>query len=422
MSIKGYEFKKITTSPIFIVLTILFLAYNTVMIISNSNIKSELAVLNEIVNEVGYAINDDMMEEFKTYYEGQLKDASQLLKSRGYTINGTLGEFLERNNVYAGGDSKFNSEDIEQINKAAVIETYYFLSDRLNRQYDTVDINKLAESELANSPYNADVKEIIKKNYEKFELRFQELKLNGEHKNLFFYGKSYRMHSFLFKHIFTTMIYEIMILVVLATSFVLNYEFEGKTAAIVYTTKRGRNIIKDKLLTALGFTVVITTIIMAITLLIYFAVFDYSGLWGASVNSFFSQEYNIPYMTWWNMSILDYLIAVSIVVYVLQLIFCGLTFTVSVLIKNTYIVFGTFAIMVGLGILLPSLVPASLNTVIASVYTPFTLILNPSWYFMFKGGLQLNKYYEVITLVIWGIGVLLLGTLSIYKFKRESIK
>lgn len=422
MEIKKFEFKKIISSPIFIVLTLIFLAYNTMTIMNKSYIRNDLKVLNEIVGQVGYAINDDMMLDFQSYYENQLKDATELLKEKGYKVYDTMREFFENNYIYDGGDSKFSSHQVEFLDKVASIEAYYFLSSDLEQGYERIDINKIAEGDLAKSPYNDNVNNIIKKNYEKFATRFEELKANGEHKNLFFHGKTYRMHSFLFKDIFTAMIYEIMILIVLAAAFILNYEFESKTALVAYSTKRGRNLIKDKLIVALGFTLLTTTVIIGEALLIYFSVFDYSGLWGTSINSFFGQEWNIPYLTWWNMSIAKYLVSVILVTYILELIFCGITFILATFIKNTYIVFGTFAIIVGGGILLPTIIPATLNIIIATVYTPFTLLMNSSWWFMLKSDITTYKYYEIITLVAWSIGVFIIGVLCVKKFKRESIK
>lgn len=422
MSIRKHEFKKIISSPIFIVLTLIFLVYNTIVIMNKSDMRNNLSVLNEIVDEVGYVINDDMMLELQSYYENQLKDATELLEEKGYSSYDTISEFFENNYIYEGGDSKFNSEEIDFLDKLSIVETYYFLSSELEQKYEAININKMEEEELAISPYNYNTNNIIRENYEKFSIRFKELKSNGEHKNLFFIGIAYRMHSFLFKDIFKTIIYEIMILIVLATSFILNYEFENETASVIYSTKKGRGLIKDKLIVALGSTVLFTTLVIGITLLMYFSVFDYSGLWGTSVNSFFGTEYSLPYMTWWSMSLLKYLLSNIAVVYILEIIFCGLAFVLSMLIKNTYMVFGSYVILVGIGLLLPTLIPAYSNIIIASVYTPFTLVLNPSRWFMFKGGLQADKYYEIIILVIWMIGTLLSGRLCEKKFNRESIK
>jgi len=422
MEIKKYEFKKIICSPIFIALTFVFLAYNTFIIIDKSYINEDLKILNEIVDEVGYSINDEMMIEFKTYYENELNKANELLIEKGYSSYEFIGGFLKENNIYYSSDSKFSSYEIEFLNKVNYIEVYYFLSTDLEEGYETIDIDAIGEAELEKSPYNSNVNKIIKDNYDKFSQRFEELKSNGEHKSLFFYGNLYKMHSFLFKKIISTIIYEIMILVVLVTAFILNYEFESNNALVAYSTKRGRDLIKDKLIVSLGFTVFITTVIIGITILIYFSVFDYSGLFGTSISNFFGQEYSIPYMSWFNMSILNYLLASIVVVYLVEIIFYGITFILFTFIKNTYLVFGSFAIMLGGGLLLPEFSPSKLNIIIASVYTPFTLIFNPSWWFMLKDTLNINKYYEVVTLIVWSIGTLIIGKLCVNKFKKESIK
>lgn len=252
-------------------------------------------------------------------------------------------------------------------------------------------------------------------------IRFNELKSNNEHKNLFFYGKVYKMHSFLFKNILKTIIFEIMILAVLFTSYIMNFEFENKAASIVYTTRKGRNLIWDKLLVSLILTLLISTILIVITLLIYFIVFDYSTLWNTSVSSFFSQEYNLPYMAWWNISFKTYLIIVISLVYILEIIFSTITFVLSSFIKNNYVVFGIFFILAGIEILLPSLVPSKLSIIMDSVYTPFTLLINPSWWFMMKYGLNSHKYYEIITVLISSIALIFISILCIKKFKKESI-
>lgn len=422
MNLKKYEFKKIILSPIFIGLTLIFLVYNTMMILNKSYMKKDLKVLNEIVSNVGYAITDEMMVNFQKYYKNELNSAKELLNKKDYDLYDTMGKFFDENYLYEGDESKFNKDEIEFLNKILSIELYYFLSSDLEQDYKRIDINKIAEKELTTNSYNEKINNIIRKNYNEFAIRFKELKENSEHKNLFFHGKTYKMHSLLFKDIFTAIIYEIMILIVLVTAFILNYEFENRTASVIYSTKRGRNLIKDKLMVVLGTTVLITTIIIGITLLIYFNVFDYSELWKIPISNYFGQEYNTPYMSWWNMSMLKYLVAVIFVVYILEIIFSGITFILASFIKNTYIVFGTFLLIVGSGILLPVFIPAKLNIVIASVYTPFTLILNPSWWFMMKGMLQINKYYEIITLLTWSIEILIIGMLCIKKFKRESIK
>lgn len=422
MDIKKFEFKKIISSPIFIVLTLIFLIYNSFLIWEKSYIKDEIKILNEIVDNVGYEINDEMMVEFKDYYEENLREANNIINKETSNQYESMAEFFENDsNINSGEKLIYSDEDMEFLDKMSIIEFYYTAIESLDENYGKINISNYKREDIEKSGYSEKVNTMIEKNWDDFEVRFNELKENGEHRNLFFFGKAYKMHSFLFKDLFITMICEIMILVVLITGFIVNYEFENKTALLVYSTKRGRDAIKDKLIVALGSTLLVTTIIFTITLLIYFIVYDYSGLWGVPISTYFGQEYAMPYMSWWNISMARYLILSIIIVYIIEVIFCGIAFSIAKVIKNTYIVAGIFAVILGAGIAVSTWIPTSWSLSVTTVFTPFTLIINPSCWFMQRGGLQSFKYYEHITLAIWVVGVSLIVFRCIRKFKKENI-
>lgn len=422
MNIKKHEFKKIISSPIFIALIIIFLIYNSYLIWNKSYVRDDMKILNEIVDNVGYEINDEMMVNFKTYYEENLEKANVVINEKASKQYKSMDEFFKSNNseMY-GGSSIYSNQDIKLFSKVASIESYYNGVEILDKKYENIDIAEFEKVDLENGGYSEKVAKIVKGNYDEFKIRFSELKENGEQRNLFFNGVGFKMHSFLFKTILITIIYEIMILTVLIMGFVINYEYENKTSLLVYSSKRGRDIIKDKFIVGLASTVLVTTIIFAFTLGLYFIVFDYSGLWGVPISNYFAQEYIMPYMSWWNLSIMEYLILGISTVYIIEAIFSVITFIISKVIKNTYIVFGIFVILVGGGLALPSLIPMSWDISMVAVFTPFTLIFNPSWWFMQKGASQSFKYYELIILGVWVAVTGLLALWCIKKFKRENI-
>lgn len=115
----------------------------------------------------------------------------------------------------------------------------------------------------------------VRNQYEKLSERFDGLKENGEHRNLFFIGKAYRMHTLLFKTLFRAFIIEIMVLAVLITGHLLAYEYESKTQLLTYSTKRGRKLDFDKFCISVIATILATTIIIGISLVIYFSLYDY---------------------------------------------------------------------------------------------------------------------------------------------------
>ena len=128
----------------------------------------------------------------------------------------------------------------------------------------------------------------------------------------------------------------------------MNYEFENKTPLVIYSTKRGRSIILDKLLVSIGSGIVATTFIVGITLTGYFSIFSYKGLWHVPISNYFNWETNFPFISWWNMSFAQYLISSIILVYICGILFTVITFILSIFIKNSYISFFTFGILFGL--------------------------------------------------------------------------
>lgn len=423
MSIKRYELKKILSSPIFIILTVLFLIFNTFMIADKFRTVKDVNELSRIVSRVGYKIDDNMMQKFKDYYEKRLNEASSLITKKGYKSVKTIGEFLDENPIPIEGSDKFTKEESEFLYNTAADEGYYYLCSEKADAYNDLDINAVAKGNLQKWNYSEKIRSIVKKNYDDFAVRFKQIKADGEHKCLFFYGDKYFMHEFLFQDIFRVMIYEIMILTVLASAFIFCFEFDNKTHLVVYTSKRGRGLIKDKMAAAFAACIIVTTLILGITLLIYFSVFNYSGLFNTSVNSYFAKERNTFYLTWQPMTFLKYLISVIITVYIIEIIFCVIMLCLSVFIKNTYILSAAFLLAAVFLGNLPSMIPLSVTVDYFTIFSPFVLIDEPSKWFMFKNGdLVSSAHYEVITLLIWTAFMVTASLLCVRRFNRQDLK
>ena len=65
MRIIFQECKKALTSPILIALLIVFIAFNVFVIISSSDHKEELKIVNEIIETYGLDITDDSLERIQ---------------------------------------------------------------------------------------------------------------------------------------------------------------------------------------------------------------------------------------------------------------------------------------------------------------------------------------------------------------------
>ncbi|SFA99765.1 ABC transporter permease subunit [Clostridium frigidicarnis] len=417
MKLIRHEFKKVITSKVLWGLTIIFIIFNGFIIYEKSYNKDELKVLNKIISKVGNKITPEMKGNFKVYYEDEFSNAQKIIKDKTSLEFDTIGEF---NRTFTP-NSEFTTKELKFIEEVGIVEGYYNSIENLEVAYNDIEIMKIAEGIIEEGRLTGTDAEEIRSTYKKFEKRFNELKGNEEHKYLFFMGKPYKMHSLLFKDIFGKLNIEIAIIVVLLTTFLLNYEFENKTHLNIYSSKRGRENIKDKGIAAIVCTLIFTTVILFSTLLIFFTVFDYSGIWGTSVNSFFNWESGLPYMCWWSLPVIQYLASLIVLMYILQLIFSGITFVICKFIRNTYMVFFVFFVIYGIGIVLPQLVSSNQGLFTLSSFTPYTLAYNLALRFMMVGAVFPMKFYEITNLSLWIIGIFDAVLVCIKSFKKESI-
>lgn len=419
MEIRKYEIKKVITSPIIIALLVLFITFNSFIIFDNSYFKDELKVLNKIVDRFGYKIDDEMVAEFEEYYDSRLKRLNKIAEEKVSKEYNSITEFYKENPYDI--EDIYTKNEVELIWELGIVEAYLHKINEIDDFYSSIHIMDIAESEIMKYRLEGAAADTVRKQYKAFNERFHQLINNREHKNLFFIGTVYRMHSLLFKTLFRTIIFEIVILVVLITAYLINYEFDNNTETIVYSTRRGRNIILDKLHVTLVLNVLVATIILVVTLGLYFITFDYSGLWNVPISSYFNAEKNFVYLSWWNMSFIQYLFFSIGIVYVSTLLFTGISFIIARAIKNTYFVFYVFAIIFCLFLIGPNWLPRNSNLIFIGGFTPFFLIINPFVWFMESGAFTTFKYYELATVGIWTALLSILGILSIKKFKKQDI-
>jgi ABC-type transport system involved in multi-copper enzyme maturation permease subunit len=419
MNVRMNEFKKVFSSPIILGLLILFIVFNSITIFKSSYFKDDLKVLNEVVAKFGYKIDDEMVNRLKEYYEEQINRLNEITEKRTAKRYSSVSEFYKDN--FHNMEDVYSEEEKMFIRNLGIIENYYYEIGQIDELYSNIDIIAKGEYEIKKYGLSGKAADTVRNQYREFNDRFHQLIRNGEHKNLFFMGKVYKMHSLLFKTIFKTIIFEIVILSVLITLYLINYEFDCNTEYIVYTTKRGRNLIIDKLCIAICSNLLVATIIIFTALSLYFTIFNYSGLWNVPISSYFNAEYSFPYMSWWNMSFKQYLFLSILVIYASMMLFTGIAFILARAIKNNYIGFFVFAIVFGLFLAVPNMIPRNTNLIFIGGFTPFFLIMNPNIWFMENEALVTFKYYELSTISIWTVLLLILSVLSVKRFKRQDI-
>lgn len=409
------ECKKALTSPILIALFIVFSAFNVFVIISSSDHKEELKMVNEIIDQYGRDITEESLDRFENDVQIDLTELNRMTASEFTSVY----EFLD--GLHFEDREKYNEKQWEFFNRLQLKEMYLNMAKSIDESYGKIDIRKLAEAEIIKYRLSGKSAETLLQEYEKFSERFEEMVNNEEHKQWFFAGKAYFMHSFLFKTVFLHIIIEALILIVLTTALITTYEFESKTHLVAYTTKRGRKLMKNKLLASLTVATTIAVLLFAITLGTFFTVFDYSHVWKTSISSAINWEYNFPYVAWWDLSVGTFLIGVIALVFIVLLLFVGLTFAISIAVKNSYISFFLIATLFIFLWLLPSFMTKSSILLFFSAYTLPTLLLAVRYSFTGSGGLIMFENFEWMTISCWTIITLAVCIMSYTRFKKIDI-
>lgn len=421
--VKILELKKIGTSPIVWALFLLFLAFNMFLISQHVPMRDWINILSPIVDEHGTLLDKEGREKLQLSYEKDLENWNKLLESKTSETLEHAYEFFSPehyNNVL--DENTYSDKELLTINRIMEKENYLFTAADIEEKYDNIDLMEGAEEQIRLFGLEGQAAEIVKDQYRSLEVRLENIKENKEHMHLFIHGKVYSSHSLLFKTLFGFIIFQVMILVVLCTSFLVNDEFEQRTEFVTYSTKRGRKLIWDKLIVSIIFTLCAILALLGITLGVYFLVFDYSGLWNVPISTgFLIEPNNIPFISWWELSFFEYLLLSSGLFVGCQLIFCLISFCLSIWVKNSYVVFTLFGLILGAGILLPGYMPRDGWMIFYSNFTPFTLILGVKKWWMESGAFTSFKYYEITTVSAWLTALTLTSWLCTRFFYRQNL-
>ncbi|WP_301108686.1 hypothetical protein [Sporosarcina sp.] len=416
MRIFLHECKKALTSPILITLLIVFSAFNIFIIVSSSDHKEELKMVNEIIDRYGREITDESLKQFEKDIQSDLSELTEITGKQFESIY----DFLD--GLRFEEQEQYSDRDWEFFNSLQLKEMYFGMANSIDASYAEIDVQDGARGDLNGYGISGKAAETYLRENEEFAKRFKEMIKNEEHKEWFFAGKPYFMHSFLFKTVFMHIIIESLLLIVLMTALITSYEFENRTQLLTYSTRRGRKLMKDKLAASLTVSTVISLFLFTITLGTYFFLFDYSHVWKTSISSALNWEKPFPYVSWWDLSVGEFLVGVLVLVFIIQLLFSGLTFALAVIVKNSYITFFLVATLFILAWLLPTFMPKSSNLFFVSSYTLSTLTMAISQSFMGSSGLILFKNFEWMTISCWTIITIVFCTITYKRFRKMDIQ
>lgn len=407
MYITWLEMKKALLSPMIMILLLLMLALNIFSIISNSYHKDELKIVNDIVATYGPTFDDKVLKTMEFDIQKQVEQLGAINTST----------FLEKM-TYEQYEQASESEQ-KQIDEISLKYTYLQVAKGLEERYEAIDLSgeKAAFFKLYSMPNWLEGK--MESQFDGWQNRYNEIVATNEYKQWFFLS-NYRMHSELFRSHMKTLAVEGVLLVILLTAFITNYEFEQRTQLVIYPTKKGRKLLLNKGLASLLASFIVLAVLFGGTLATYFTVYDYSAVWQASISSGFNWEYRLPYITWWDLSVEQYFVLALGILIAILIIVVMLTFTIAVFVKNSY-----YTWIIGVLLLMAIfIVPAYFsNSVILwlSSFNISLLLMNPHEYFDGGTTFMMTQYNELWTLLIWFTIACICVGWAIRNFNRKDV-
>ncbi|MCM3126838.1 hypothetical protein ACFQ3J_04105 [Paenibacillus provencensis] len=422
--IKGYELRKVLKAPVFPILLVIFILWNVFLIWPVTYIKEDLKLVNELAAAYGVEMDEAALAGLGQKAHELLGEMNTVTESRTEQSYETAASFFEQANltkyVY-NQPGLYDDEELQMFHQARLIEHYYTKSQTADTVYKQLDVQAYAEGAMELYGVSGSPAEYIRTQFAALGERLVELIDNEEHKQLFFDGGMYRMHSTLFETLFGGIAIELMVFAVLITGMICKYETEQRSEHVVYSTRRGRKLMRDKLAASLTGSFISGVLLITASLGVYFIMADYSGLWNVSMSSIFVSDKNFPYIPWWDLSFLQYLLLVILIFVIAQLMFSSLAFIISIFVRNSYFVFAVFALCLGIIVGWRSFIPSDHFLILASVFNPFHMILEAQYMFMGQSIFRTYKWYELITLMSWTILLAFGVLLSMLKFRKQGL-
>ena len=236
---------------------------------------------------------------------------------------------------------------------------------------------------------------------------------------------TYGSHQFLFGALFRAILGESAILAMLGTLYLLGYEGLHQTEGLVCATRTGWRLWGVKLLAALPASTVLYGLLASFTLTPYFLLYDYGGIWSASVSSQFNYFSDMlfvrPFLTWGDFTVGQYLTAALVLGAALTAVFSLLAAVFGIFIRNSYL--AALALMAlcfgGLGMVSALGELGWWAVYLIACFQPVIVWLSCSAWFTELGLTAVLPWQETIAV---GLNLLLLGGGAILVLRRFSRK
>jgi hypothetical protein len=263
-------------------------------------------------------------------------------------------------------------------------------TDGVTDVFDGYETRNIGERYIAAAGTTGYFAEAMRDKYAALQKVVDEKAKNDESLTLYFAGATYSRHQFLFNTLLGWLLTEAALVAVLLALLSVGYEHMFRTGHIVYSTKKGREVLRPKLAASLSAGLGAYALLALLTLLVYFGVNEYGDVWRSNVSSLFNYRVDLiagnrPFVTWYSFSVLTYLLAMLAAGAGVVLCFSLLAFGMGIWIRNSYIAFLVFlaahAVCIAVPVQMPSTWPMGPAVKYSAALSPVWLWLKHGLWF-----------------------------------------
>lgn len=263
--------------------------------------------------------------------------------------NWTRREFNEGSAVAARLGQRVDADFIEgfvqlpQAEKQEKLLDFLRQMDNTLEHYDSGGVRRSYAELLQDSPLPA---VLMDRKLQQAALRAEHLARTGAALDFFAGPVTEEANSVLYRIYFKALLTEGIVLGILSMLFLLDHERASRTTAAVCTSRTGRRLWRTKALAGVTAAVALYFLLAAVSFAAWFALWDWSGVWNASMasqfntgifgESTFSYDSYRPFLPWADFTAGSYLLAMVALGAVLTAVFTLLTAILGVLIGNAY--------------------------------------------------------------------------------------
>lgn len=336
-----------------------------------------------------------------------------------------IGEVAQRTGSVLG--NSFN----QQLGLLAVDHTETDMLEQLKGDtaqvidpFDAYDITEVGERYVAAVEIPDRFAQMMRDKYADMQEVVEQKGAEDEALSLYFASATNNMHENLFDTVVGWLLIEGMIISVLLALLSAGFEKGNNTEGIVFASKKGRKIFANKLNATLTAGLGAYLLLAGITLLIYFQVHDYSGIWQSNVSNFFNYRQDLftgsrPFVTWQSYDIPSYLFSKIAMSMGLMTCFILMAFAIEMTIRNSYISFFVLLIVNASLIALPMMV--------SGAGIRFFVVLSPVWLWLKHGIWFTDGDIDIVwknfeSLGVGGSFVILafIMSMTMYYFRRRD--